>query len=101
MKTTSVSAAKNGLSALLDRVKAGEAVLITERGVPIARIEPVMTPHDPTGRQQRLSRAGLLDPGSGALSQDFYAVLVLVAILTSLLAGTWLGRVVRSGAPLR
>ena len=73
MKTTSVSAAKNGLSALLDRVKAGEAVLITERGVPIARIEPVMTPHDPTGRQQRLSRAGLLDPGSGALGQAFYA----------------------------
>ncbi len=35
------------------------------------------------------------------ISQDFYAVLVLVAILTSLLAGTWLGRVVRSGAPLR
>jgi len=37
----------------------------------------------------------------GIISQDFYAVLVLLAILTSLLAGSWLDRVVRSGAALR
>ena len=35
------------------------------------------------------------------ISQQFYAVLVLLAIVTSLLAGTWLERAVRSGAPLR
>jgi Kef-type K+ transport system membrane component KefB len=35
------------------------------------------------------------------ISREFYAVLVLLAILTSLLAGSWLGRVVRSGAALR
>jgi Kef-type K+ transport system membrane component KefB len=35
------------------------------------------------------------------ISQPFYAVLVLLAILTSLLAGAWLERAVRSGAPLR
>jgi len=38
---------------------------------------------------------------SAIISQQFYAVLVLLAIVTSLLAGTWLERVVRSGAPLR
>jgi Kef-type K+ transport system membrane component KefB len=38
---------------------------------------------------------------TGIISQQFYAVLVLLAIVTSLLAGTWLERAVRSGAPLR
>jgi Kef-type K+ transport system membrane component KefB len=38
---------------------------------------------------------------SAIISQQFYAVLVLLAIVTSLAAGTWLERVVRSGAPLR
>jgi Kef-type K+ transport system membrane component KefB len=35
------------------------------------------------------------------ITQDFYAVLVLLAIVTSLLAGTWLQRVVQTGRPLR
>jgi Kef-type K+ transport system membrane component KefB len=35
------------------------------------------------------------------ISPAFYAVLVLLAILTSLLAGSWLDRAVRSGAELR
>lgn len=41
MRTISVSEAKNQLSALLDRVKAGEEALILERGVPVARLSPV------------------------------------------------------------
>ncbi len=40
MKRASVSEAKNGLSGLLGEVRRGEAVLITHRGRPIARIEP-------------------------------------------------------------
>lgn len=40
MKRASVSEAKNGLSGLLTEVRRGEAVLITHRGKPIARIEP-------------------------------------------------------------
>jgi Kef-type K+ transport system membrane component KefB len=38
---------------------------------------------------------------AGIISQEFYATLVMLAIVTSLLAGSWLGRVVRSGRPLR
>ena len=72
MKATTISEAKNGLSALLDRVKAGETVLITDRGVPVARIEPVSTSTDPTGRSQRLARAGLVRPGSGSVPQAFF-----------------------------
>ncbi len=40
MKRASVSEAKNGLSGLLSEVRRGEAVLITHRGQPVARIEP-------------------------------------------------------------
>jgi Kef-type K+ transport system membrane component KefB len=35
------------------------------------------------------------------ISEGFYAILVLLAVLTSLMAGSWLGHVVRSGRPLR
>jgi prevent-host-death family protein len=37
--TYSVAEAKSGLSELLDRVEAGEEILITRRGRPIARVE--------------------------------------------------------------
>lgn len=40
MRRASVTEAKNGLSGLLSDVRRGEAVLITHRGQPVARIEP-------------------------------------------------------------
>ena len=39
MKTATISETKNGLSALLDRVRHGESILITDRNQPIARLE--------------------------------------------------------------
>ena len=39
--------------------------------------------------------------GAGIIDQNLYACLVLLAILTSLAAGSWLGAVVRAGKPLR
>lgn len=38
---------------------------------------------------------------AGIINQNFYAALVMLAIVTSLVAGSWLGRIVRSGEPLR
>ena len=38
-KSYSVAEAKSGLSELLDRVEAGEEILITRRGRPVARVE--------------------------------------------------------------
>jgi prevent-host-death family protein len=67
MRTTTITEAKNGLSALLDQVKAGESILITDRGVPVARLDPIGTSVDPTGRMARLARTGLLRPGKGPL----------------------------------
>ena len=41
MKKASITQTKNQLSALLDRVRHGETVLIMDRGRPVARLEPV------------------------------------------------------------
>ena len=41
MIRATISEVKNGLSAYLRRVKAGEAVLVMERKTPVARIVPV------------------------------------------------------------
>lgn len=38
---------------------------------------------------------------AGIISAEFYASLVMLAVVTSMLAGTWLGHVVRAGRPLR
>ena len=40
----SVSAAKNTLSALLRKVRAGSTITITDRGVPVARLVPPVAP---------------------------------------------------------
>ncbi len=73
MKTATVTEAKNGLSALLDQVKAGDAVVITERGIPIARIVPVTQVDDPDGRVARLERAGILRRAAGPVPYDLIA----------------------------
>ncbi len=73
MKTATISDAKNRLSAYLDYVKAGETVMITDRGVPVARLEPVSTAADPSGRRERLVRAGLMRIGSAPLSPSVLA----------------------------
>jgi Kef-type K+ transport system membrane component KefB len=39
--------------------------------------------------------------GAGIVSEEFYTSLVLLAIVTSMLSGSWLGRIVRSGKTLR
>lgn len=41
MLSASISVAKNQLSALIRRVQGGEAVLITDRGMPVAQLVPV------------------------------------------------------------
>lgn len=38
MRTVSVSEAKNSLSALLREIRGGASILITDRGVPVARL---------------------------------------------------------------
>lgn len=49
MSSYSVAEAKNNLPWLLDRMLAGEAVTITRRGKPIARLEPIEAPKSTDG----------------------------------------------------
>jgi prevent-host-death family protein len=63
MKTATISETKNSLSALLDRVRHGESILVTDRGRPVARLEPVAGADQPgpdEGRLARLERAGII-----------------------------------------
>ena len=64
MKKASITEAKNNLSALIDGVKGGSAVLIVDRGRPVARLEPVTTglEAEPDGRLLRLVRDGIVRP---------------------------------------
>jgi|ERR1041385_4794605 prevent-host-death family protein len=41
MRSESVSSAKNRLSALLREVQGGASIVITDRGIPVARLVPV------------------------------------------------------------
>lgn len=47
MSTVTLAEAKSHLSHLLDQVEAGEEVIITRRGQPVARITPVEKPKQP------------------------------------------------------
>ena len=69
MKKSSISETKNRLSQLLERVRRGETVLITDRNRPVARLAPVGPglPAEVEGRLSRLERAGQLRLGSGGL----------------------------------
>jgi prevent-host-death family protein len=72
MKTATITEAKNGLSALIEEVKAGDTVLILDRGVPVARLSSAAaeSPDDLDGRLKRLERKGIVKRGSGKISPD-------------------------------
>jgi prevent-host-death family protein len=63
MLVATVTEAKNRLSALIDRVRGGDSVVIVDRGIPVARLEPAVTVEtDADGRIARLQRAGVIRP---------------------------------------
>jgi prevent-host-death family protein len=72
MVTATITEAKNQLSALIDRVRGGESVLILDRGIPVARLESATG--DGEGKVARLERAGVVraarnPPATELLSQ--------------------------------
>ena len=73
MTTASISEAKAKLSALLDKVKAGETVTITDRGTPIARIVPLAPADvDWEERLERLERQGVVRRPKKKLDLDWF-----------------------------
>jgi prevent-host-death family protein len=74
MTTVSVTEAKNNLSKLLQKVRHGQSVLILDRNIPVARLEP-LDPREPAAEEARLrelERKGLIKIGKGKLPKDFF-----------------------------
>jgi prevent-host-death family protein len=65
MKNVSITETKNRLSALLEEVKAGETILILDRGVPVARLEGLGGLLNDDARLAGLVRKGLVTPSKG------------------------------------
>ena len=73
MKVAKVSELKASLSKYLARVKAGEEVVVTERGTPVAKLVPIPPAEgDEEQRLERLEREGVLKRGTGKLPKDFW-----------------------------
>jgi prevent-host-death family protein len=63
--TTNVAQMKAKLSEYLRQVKSGGEVVITERGIPVARLVPLGADERRATREERLIRAGILRPAHG------------------------------------
>jgi prevent-host-death family protein len=68
MRKASLTETKNNLSALIDRVKQGETILILDRGRPVARLESVLSKGETAseGRVARLERQGVVRRASAS-----------------------------------
>jgi prevent-host-death family protein len=69
MKKASISELKNQLSAYLQRVRAGQTVIVYDRNRPIARIDRIAD-EDDDDRIVQLQRAGIITPPSEPLALD-------------------------------
>lgn len=78
MDSAGIAELKARLSEYLSRVKAGEEVLVTDRGRPVARLVPIGQDVGPMDEAERarlraMEREGLLRLGSGRLPEGFLA----------------------------
>jgi prevent-host-death family protein len=71
MTTTSISELKARLSAYLDLVRAGDEVLVTDRGRVIARLVPVGGEAQEDSRRELLVRTGQLQLPRSPLPRNF------------------------------
>jgi prevent-host-death family protein len=72
MKRISIGILKARLSEYLDAVRAGEEVIVTDRGKPVARLLPVGGSDQAKSRMVELVRAGLARPPRERLGKDFW-----------------------------
>jgi prevent-host-death family protein len=66
----SIAVVKARLSELVRRVKAGNEVVITERGVPVARLVGLEPAERRATRRDRLARSGAITPGKGRVRRS-------------------------------
>lgn len=72
MQTATVSRLKMSLSAYLRQVKAGEEVVITEHGRPIARLLPLASVASVPDHVREMEAQGLLKRGRKPLPANFW-----------------------------
>jgi prevent-host-death family protein len=74
MRTTaSIAEVKSRLSEYVRRVKAGNEVIVTERGVPVARLTGLEAGERRATRRDRLARSGAVKPGKGRVRRTLQA----------------------------
>lgn len=72
MKRASISEAKNKLSSLIDQVRRGQSVIITDRSRPVAMLSPVDASLSDDDRLAALDRAGIITRGRHRLPDSFF-----------------------------
>jgi len=82
MRYESISIVKNNLSAIIREVQQGETIVITDRGRPVARLEP-MSEMDQTDERLR----ALVDDGLVSLPRRAPDATVLELPMPSVVAG--------------
>ena len=71
--TAAVADLKAQLSRYLSRVKGGQEILVTERGVPIARLVPAEKTDAGLESLRDLQRQGLIRLGTGTLPKEIWS----------------------------
>lgn len=73
MRTAAITRLRADLTGYLETVKAGEEVVVTDHGRPIALIVPIDPSILADERQSELLAKGLIRPARGKLSPAFFA----------------------------
>lgn len=74
MKIAAISELKASLSEYLAGLKAGEEVVVTDRGNPVAKLVPINRQNsEVSGRVLILEKAGLARIGTGSIPKDFWS----------------------------
>ncbi len=75
MSRVSITELKAKLSEYLSAVRAGEEIVVTDRGRPVARVSPIRGEREMESRTSRLVRAGLIRPPTSPRPPDVGALL--------------------------
>ena len=77
MRRVAISELKAKLSEYLKAVRAGEEVIVTDRGKPVARLAPISGPAETESRLRMLVRTGQVRPPDveGGIDPDLIAAL--------------------------
>jgi prevent-host-death family protein len=70
MKSAGVAELKARLASYLKLVKSGSEIVITDRGIPVAKLVPIDAARKRETRRQRLAAAGLLTLGKARLPKE-------------------------------